>query len=107
MSGSKQHAQDRIFCVRAVVNSDYFLYKEEGGWDIVNAGDLSMRTPDHNDSLEQQLSDCGKWCDQASGCTIFLYLDGNCYLKQDVGSTPEFVGPGSRGWGWLYIEQDK
>lgn len=90
-----------------MVNTDYFLYKEEAGWDLPEAGDLSTVTPDSQGSLEEQLSQCGTWCDQANGCTIFTYLNGVCYLKQDVGATPSFAGGTSMGWRWLYIEQDK
>ena len=93
--------------VYAVVNTDYFLYREEAGWDLPESGDLSAFTPDHQDSMEDQLSECGKQCDLASGCTIFTYYDGVCYLKRDVGASPEFVGGGNQGWRWLYVEQDK
>lgn len=96
-----------MVCEFAVVNHDYFLYQQEAGWDIDGAGDLDSYTPDSSQSFEAQLTECGEVCDETEDCNIFTYFNGKCYLKENVGATPEFVGATSLGHRWLYIEDDR
>jgi hypothetical protein len=79
----------------------YFSYKEDGGWDLVDAGDpmcSSLTTQDLfgeravTIDKEKELSKCCKTCDEFKGYTKFLFLKGQRYPTTDFGATPEFMG---------------
>lgn len=85
---------------------DYKLYSSEAGWDIPNHGDLDKVLPGSGLTMQEEVEECAKFCDRKRGCTIFTYYQGACYLKRDVGKTPEYKGKTTKGWRWLYIEED-
>jgi hypothetical protein len=80
----------------------YFLYKKDGGWDLVDAGDAmcsSLTTQDlfGERAVTIKLSKCCKTCDEFKGCTKFLFLKGQRYQETDFGATPEIMGSFT-GW---------